>query len=329
MPGQTPIYNLPYPVATDLVINGPATIQQLAEDVETTIDSLSGISVPTSRSVVAGTGLTGGGALTSNVTIAANFGTSAGTIAQGNDTRIVNSVQNTRQVLAGQGLTGGGLLSGDVTIGANFGTTAGTIAEGNDARIVSAVQPTRQIIAGSGLSGGGALSNDVTLTVNTTTVATDSAFTSRYKSVSEDIWVPAASLNVDTGTRSVLNDATDVIEMAEAVDSYVVGTVAIPSQWSQVELAVVWANANTGSGDVQWDFFANGTGVGSNISTVSSLTPASIIAANGQHLLTITSGPDFPTGAFVRFKVQRTGSSGSDTLGNPVNLIGIIVSRNI
>ena len=41
-------------------------------------------------SIIAGTGLTGGGDLSANRTIAANFGTAAGTIAQGNDSRINN-----------------------------------------------------------------------------------------------------------------------------------------------------------------------------------------------------------------------------------------------
>jgi hypothetical protein len=42
--------------------------------------------VPTSRTVSAGSGLTGGGDLSANRSLAANFGTSAGTIAQGNHT---------------------------------------------------------------------------------------------------------------------------------------------------------------------------------------------------------------------------------------------------
>jgi hypothetical protein len=44
--------------------------------------------VPTSRQVTAGTGLTGGGALTADRTLAVAYGTSAGTAAQGNDSRL-------------------------------------------------------------------------------------------------------------------------------------------------------------------------------------------------------------------------------------------------
>lgn len=50
--------------------------------------------VNASTTVSAGTGLTGGGDLSTNRTISANFGTSAGTIAQGNDSRITGAVQS-------------------------------------------------------------------------------------------------------------------------------------------------------------------------------------------------------------------------------------------
>ena len=43
---------------------------------------------PTTRTITAGTGLTGGGDLTANRTLAVSYGTTAGTAAQGNDTRL-------------------------------------------------------------------------------------------------------------------------------------------------------------------------------------------------------------------------------------------------
>jgi len=44
--------------------------------------------VPTSRQVIAGTGLTGGGTLAADRTLAVSYGSSSGTAAQGNDTRL-------------------------------------------------------------------------------------------------------------------------------------------------------------------------------------------------------------------------------------------------
>lgn len=131
----------------------------------------------------------------------APFGTTAGTVAQGNDSRIVNAVQTTRQVVAGNGLTGGGSLAADRTItlgtpgsitgsSANavtatshthdldvnsfLGTTAGTAAAGNDSRIVNAVQTSRSVVAGNGLTGGGTLAADRTLTLGTPGTLTQS-----------------------------------------------------------------------------------------------------------------------------------------------------------
>lgn len=47
-----------------------------------------------STTISAGTGLSGGGDLSANRTISANFGTTAGTIAEGNDSRITGAVQS-------------------------------------------------------------------------------------------------------------------------------------------------------------------------------------------------------------------------------------------
>ena len=49
--------------------------------------------ISTTRTISAGTGLTGGGDLSADRTLTANFGTGAGTIAQGNDTRITGAEQ--------------------------------------------------------------------------------------------------------------------------------------------------------------------------------------------------------------------------------------------
>lgn len=44
--------------------------------------------VPSARTLTAGTGLTGGGDLSANRTLAADFGTGAGKVCQGNDSRL-------------------------------------------------------------------------------------------------------------------------------------------------------------------------------------------------------------------------------------------------
>jgi hypothetical protein len=134
------------------------------------------INVGAVSAITAGTGLTGG-TITGTGTIAASFGTTAGTICQGNDARIGASVAplahasthtaagsdpltlsqaqitnlgtdlaakvaGTRQVIAGTGMSGGGALSADVTLNVSYGTSGTTACVGNDARLSNARTPS-------------------------------------------------------------------------------------------------------------------------------------------------------------------------------------------
>lgn len=73
-------------------------------------------SVPLTRTVTAGAGLTGGGPLSANISIALSS-TSISSLALAD-----TSVQPSRQVIAGAGLSGGGALSADVTLSLSAAT---------------------------------------------------------------------------------------------------------------------------------------------------------------------------------------------------------------
>lgn len=133
-----------------------------------------------SRTITAGTALTGGGNLTANRTFDVVFGTTAFTACAGNDSRLSNArtptahasthgsagsdpipagalsqsmvanlttdlaakVPDTRQVIAGTGLSGGGDLSANRTLSVVYGVTSGTACQGNDSRLTNARTPT-------------------------------------------------------------------------------------------------------------------------------------------------------------------------------------------
>lgn len=155
-------------------------------------DLLSVAGVPTSRQVIAGTGLQGGGQLSSNVTLSvapggigtsqlASSGVTPGTY--GNATNIpVFTVDTTGRVTAA------------TTIPA---TVSGYVPE------------SRQVIAGTGLNGGGALNNNVTLNANLSNATPQFGFQSGAAGSSTDISRadhkhPAVNLGIDDQVDGIL-----------------------------------------------------------------------------------------------------------------------------
>lgn len=155
-------------------------------------DLLSVAGVPTSRQVIAGTGMTGGGALSSNVTLS---------IANGG----VGSVQ-----LANSGVTSG--VYGDATnipvftVDSKGRVTAATTVP---ATISGYVPTSTQVIAGNGLTGGGALSGNVTLSASYSASAPESGFQTGSAGVANtlarsDHKHPAVDLSADDEVDNIL-----------------------------------------------------------------------------------------------------------------------------
>jgi len=133
-------------------------------------DLLSVAGVPVTRQVIAGTGMTGGGQLSSNVTLS---------IAPGG----VGSTE-----LANSGVTAGVYGTATnipvFTIDAKGRVTAATTVP---ATISGYVPDTRQVIAGTGLNGGGQLSANVTLNADLSSATPLAVFQSGDAGTSTDI----------------------------------------------------------------------------------------------------------------------------------------------
>ena len=165
----------------------PVTLAQ--SQITNLVTDLAG-KVPTTRQVIAGTALSGGGDLSADRTLSVAFGTSGTTACVGNDARLSDArtptahaathgvagsdpitiaqsqvtslvgdlaakVPNVRTVTAGTGLTGGGDLSANRTFAVDYAAsgvaTAGKACESTDSRLSNSRAPTGA--AGGDLTG--------------------------------------------------------------------------------------------------------------------------------------------------------------------------------
>ena len=191
-------------------------------------DLLSVAGVPTSRQVIAGTGMTGGGQLTSNVTLS---------IAPGG----VGSVE-----LASSGVTPGSYgTATDIPVFTVDATGRVMAATTVPATFSGYVPDSRQVNTGAGLSGGGALTSNLTITANLSSATPLAGFQAGSAGSSNDISRadhkhPAVNLGVDDevdgilglgngGTaRSIVADAGAIIW--SGADGLYVGPVGIAGQ---------------------------------------------------------------------------------------------------
>lgn len=181
---------------------------------------------PTTRAINTGTGLTGGGNLTADRTISANFGTTSGTIAQGNDARVVGAIQSTTLSAKGSLISATAAATpANVSVGTNgqvltadSAQAAGVSWQAVPSAPVTSVNtltgavvlgPTqigsppnaRTITAGTALTGGGDLSADRTISANVGT-------TSGTLAAGDDVRITGAQQRSTLTTKADLYVAT-------------------------------------------------------------------------------------------------------------------------
>lgn len=124
-----------------------ADVNEIADAVNGNTTGVAG-KADSARTVTAGTGLTGGGDLTANRTLAADFGTGAGKVCEGDDARLSDARTPTAHNHAASNITSGTLAIARIPTG----TTSSTVCIGNDTRLSDArpaLGPTVQSVTSS------------------------------------------------------------------------------------------------------------------------------------------------------------------------------------
>lgn len=196
---------------------------------------------PTSRQILSGTGLTGGGDLSADRTLTVSYGTTAGTAAQGNDSRITGAVQTSSLPLAiGSGGTGQTSASAAYNALAPT-TTVGDIAYANgsstNTRLAGSTSATKNFLTQTGTGSASAAPAWGTIQAGDLPAATTSA-------------VGAVELTNDLGgtatSPSVLGVHGTTVPASPAVGTVLTATSSTAAAWAspvQSEVSGPAANA--------------------------------------------------------------------------------------
>jgi hypothetical protein len=157
-------------------------------------DLLSVAGVPTTTQVIAGTGMTGGGQLTGNVTLSVAPKGVNGTLLS--DTGVTSGVYGNATNIPVFTVDSTGRVTAATTVPATGGSG-------------SYVPTTTEVIAGNGLTGGGALSGNVTLTANFSSALPQAGFQTGSAGVANtlsrgDHKHPAVDLSADDQVDNIL-----------------------------------------------------------------------------------------------------------------------------
>jgi hypothetical protein len=252
------------------------------------------VEVPASRRVNAGTGLTGGGSLSADITIA---------VANGG--------------IGDQQLDVTGVSAGTYGDGANMPVvtvnTKGRVTSLSTTPLVISgyVPDSRQVVAGTGLSGGGNLSADRTLAIS-------------FSSATPQ---PLGSVTAGTGVNASRDDhvhpALDLSDSNQTTGTLPMGRGGTGSAMSPVAGAVVVSNGTnfdlTSVGTPGQVLASNGSGIPTWLTITGAGTVTSVDGSGGTTGLTVSGGPITGAGTLTLGGTLAISAGGTGLAGTPTN----------
>lgn len=254
-----------------------------------------------------------------------DVGTTAGTVAAGDDSRIVNAVPNTRQVISGGGLTGGGNLTADRTLAVGAGT--GITVNADDVALANMAQATiKGRASGAGTGAPSDLSGSQVRTI------------AGVEYGKQSFWVPANAWELGTAARGSYTDGSGhvwpTLDFDQTTGESVFFSVGMPKNWDlgNVTFYVYWTAAS-GSGGVAWQVnlgsVQDNESLGDAYSTGALLTDT-FQTANNLHispesgsLVPSSGGESVATHDCIKLQFLRDPSNGGDTLNADARMIGV------
>lgn len=252
------------------------------------------VEVPASRLINAGTGLTGGGSLSADITIA---------VANGG---IGDTQLDTTGVSAGT--YGDGANMPVVTV-----NTKGRVTSLSTTPLVISgyVPDSRQIVAGAGLSGGGNLSADRTLAIDFSSAAPQ----------------PLGSATAGTGTNAARDDhvhpAVDLSDATETQGELPMSRGGTGANLSPISGAIVYSNgtnfdlSTAGSNGQVLTSTGGGAPTWTTISGIGTVT--SVSGSGGTTGLTVSGGPITAAGTLTLGGTLAISAGGTGLSGTPTN----------
>jgi len=304
-------------VCRDIAIGSGLTIDTGVEPPELKLIPSASQYVETTRTVTAGTGLTGGGTLAADRTFSVAYGTAAGTACEGNDARLTDARTPTAHTHPPSDIQQGGAVTGEVLKwnGSAWAPGADSTSSGGGA------PTTAQYFT---LSADATLSDERVLTFGTGLTATDGGAGAQYD-VEVDYGTTAAT--ACEGNDSRLSDArTPTAHTHDFVDSYVghieapaVGTYYVDT-YAATARTVTGIHIVTGSGTVDWTLRRVVSGIGADIYTADGQGTTQANVTSGLSNTAISAGNQLElqidatsSGADVRFTIVYSRATGAIT----------------